>query len=167
MPDSNASVIAAVKENTKVTKALVKRVDTLADRSTLSEFITRRTRMLTLWLVGVVGFTSLLGFGFAYLLWDKSQTNSENAVQQCENANETRKFNTAMWDYILGHELGDTSSSQAPDEIVMSEQILPRIHYANRPRDCGNLDRKYPMPEIPDPPGGKVRIIGGKAVLVP
>lgn len=163
----NDAVIAAIEKNTATTKQLTERVETLAERSGVSEVITRRTRIQTFWIAGLVGAFFLLSCVFGWYMWRKAEENHANAYTQCVNNNESRKFQIDMWDYILGHELGDTSKAQAPDEIVMSEEILPKIHYGYRPRDCDHLEKKYDMPEIPNPPGGKVRIIGGKAILDP
>lgn len=122
--------------------------------------VIKRLRLLTL---GLVLALTLGGAGIAVPVYQ----NHHNAYIQCLNANESRAFNKGLWDFILGHELGDLSASQAPDEIVMSQRILPLIHWANRPRDCDNLDKKYDVPKVPDPPGGHVVIKDGKAVLVP
>lgn len=160
---NNDDVIEALNRNTKSNEGLGGRIDTLATAVDKDRLLADRTRMLTF---AVIGLTSAMGFGFAWVLYDRGADNRHNAYVQCVNANESRQFNKGMWDYILGHELGDRSEHQAPDELLMSETILPMIHYANRPRDCDHLDRKYDMPEVPDPPGGHVVIRDGRAILI-
>lgn len=139
-------------DETRRLKEAIKGVDErLAKNLHLSKETARLSeanRNLTHWALGLAALclVSIAGTGYVVL------ENRENDKVQCMNANESRKAQIAVWDYVLGYELADGSEAQAPAETEMSKTILPYMHKIWAQRDCDNLDKQYILPDPPTPP---------------
>ena len=134
-----------LQDATKATWALVREVRTFNQRFTALNTLNRRTRN-TMWaLVGIIAIMAVFG-------GHQLHSNHRAQVVGCQNANEMRAAQLAVWDFVLGYELADGSDSQAPAETEMSKIILPYMHEIWKQRDCNDLDRPYPLPDPPTPP---------------
>jgi hypothetical protein len=128
------------------TQGLRKEVRDLRVELHNSKGVVRRLRILTVLIILIFGL-------FGLYVVTKADDNHDNAVVQCENANESREFQYRAWLFVLGQELTDTGSQQNNVEAEMAERILPIMKKGWRPRDCDNLDTPYEI-EMPPTPSG-------------
>jgi hypothetical protein len=135
---------------TEATAALIASVDRLSDRMvTLVERLdvsarqAARTRLLSwaLSLVVVIGVT--LGGWQWVTLSNLTKDNASNATRACENANQDRSANMALWEFIL------SANDAEPDEVAVRDALREWTRTLYAPHDCTDLDRVY---EIPAPP---------------
>lgn len=84
---------------------------------------------------------------------DRIADNEDNAVTNCENANETRKANRTLWNFVL--DLSQSGNSDATaQEVAYLEQFRAWIGKVYQERDCTDLGREYPLPPPPTLPAG-------------
>lgn len=79
------------------------------------------------------------------------QAVTDAQVKNCQNANETRKGQASLWDFII-----DTSIKSNPDapEIVTKfyDDLRVYVHDLFAQRDCSDLTKTYDQPKAPDIP---------------
>lgn len=121
-------------------EALTKNVTIAAQQNEILRKQTVRTR----WLTWTVALILMVGGAFGYRLYD---TLTDNAIQSCENANQSRTATLSLWTFIL------EVSAQNPDQTPAERQLLVDLGewigvlYAQR--DCTDLSREYPIPPPP------------------
>lgn len=144
MPTSDPRQLARVAED------LVTRVDGLSHHLDLSQRQVRRMRVLT-WLTAALAVLAVLGAVVSAYLWaqvnDVVEQNEANAVQACRNANDSRAASAGLWGFVIDVSLAD--GGESPQEQRLLEQLRTYVNEVYEPRDCSELDRKYP---VPDPP---------------
>lgn len=114
--------------------------------------LARRPVILNICLAIVVGLTV-----WASVVSQISSNRSNDAIDQvqrsdrvsCANANETRKANRALWDFIFEVSISNQKVEPPPRQAKFQDRLLKWIHKIYRKHDCSDLDKKYP---IPDPP---------------
>lgn len=74
-----------------------------------------------------------------------------NAVTSCENANETRKANRALWGFVIDLSLAGNKDA-TPQEIAYLGQVREWVNKVYQDRDCGDLSKSYPLPPPPSIP---------------
>lgn len=81
-------------------------------------------------------------------LWIQNAEINSNQVTNCQNANETRGGQRALWDFIV-----DVSVQSNPDATPAVQQFYTDlqvyIHDLFANRDCSNLDKEYVLPDPP------------------
>lgn len=79
------------------------------------------------------------------------QRNTEDAVTQCENGNESREAARALWNFVA-----DLSVAGHPDPSPEQQRFVVEFRdYVNKvyqPHDCDDLSKKYPLPTPPKIP---------------
>lgn len=69
-------------------------------------------------------------------------------VVTCQNANEARRANRDLWDFVIALSLANPQNS-SPKSIRYLNDIQTWIDKIYRPHDCNDLTRKYPIPKPP------------------
>jgi len=142
MPDRDVPVtplLEAMEVLSKHVADLVEKLDIGA--ATASEL--KRQSWWTRFLLGIVTITVVFGVvagGYAI------KSSHDEAKRNCQNANESRDANLALWTYVLTVAEGNAQGKEAKARItaIMDwTQILYKDH------DCSNLDKRY---KIPPPP---------------
>lgn len=137
---------------------LIGRVGKLAAKLELSERqaeitgeLAERNARTNRWLTGAIGLlvAVVIGAGFVVAeLRDLAQDNRAAATTGCENANESRAAQRALWDYII--DVSVQSNPEAPDVVTeFYVDLRTYVHAVFGDRDCADLNQKY---ELPDPP---------------
>lgn len=73
---------------------------------------------------------------------------STSAVVSCQNANETREANLALWNFVI--DLSVAGQKKTDEKTIKYLQdIRAWVGKVYQDHDCNDLDKKYP---IPDPP---------------
>lgn len=160
MTDSPQSEHPAPTTLLEATNLLSDRVLHLTERLDISDRIARLTRVLSIG--GLVALVVFAAFGFvqfrrvtdsldrAQVALEQAQRaidgNSANAIQSCQNANETRAANLQLWNTILSYIRA--SSDPATDEKLGELQAWIAVLY--QPHDCDDLSREYKIPDPPD-----------------
>lgn len=150
-----------VRELTKATRDLGLEVHDLGDKIRLSEKALKQQRA---WIrvQAVCGVLLLCGFLW---LWNVAATANHatdavqtNAVKSCQNANQSRKGTLRLWLGIIDAPRPAGAPSRTPEQQKQTADLREFIEQLFQPRDCQNLDRDYPLPELPDslkPKGAK------------
>lgn len=136
------------EETHRLSVANEERTTETQELAKVNKKLVRSNRRLVKWAIGLSVVCLLCAIGTGAL----AVSNWRNAKVQCLNANESRKAQLAVWDFVLGWELADSSEAQAPAETEMSRIILPYMHKIWAQRDCDNLDKEYDLPPAPTPP---------------
>lgn len=118
---------------------LSRNVVTLTSELRVSAKVATRAR-LAAWLaiVAVVVVTLVGGYLFYSLHTD--------AVTQCENANDSRASNLALWNFLLDE---TTKPNPTPAEQANTEKIRAYVTALFASHNCTDLGRKYPLPNQP------------------
>lgn len=119
-------------------------VVTLTDRLSVSDAVTRRSRLLTFSVVILLTLGLMTG---AYFQWQLSRAvsgNQTNAEQSCRNANDSRAASLSLWTTVLGY-VQDANPEPNPDLVSLQSWIS--VLY--RPHDCDDLGRVYKIPPAP------------------
>lgn len=141
-PDEEAELLGA-------TRVLGRRIGVLSDHLQVSQKQARRTRLLT-WVTMILTVISLVGVAVTTVLYQRVQdsidANQHTQVVSCQNANESRSANLALWNFVL-----DISSAQQvpASRKQQLEEIRTWINQLFAPRDCNDLTRKYKIPAPP------------------
>ena len=149
MAETDSGISALLAE----TRRLSGQVERLGDRLTVSQTQVQRTKGLTRWVL-LLAMISLIGvFATGILLFqvrDAVDTNEQNAITTCKNANETRKANAVLWNFVL--DVSEKNNTGDETTTAYLEAIRGWVNELYAPRDCNNLDKEYPIPEPPSPP---------------
>lgn len=136
----------------KVTETLSEKVQRLIDTVTIS---TRQLLFLKIGGVVLAGVIALMLLGGVWL-WtvaqdakEATEANERTAVVNCQNANESRRAQVVLWDFILAASGRDDEEPRTAEEEQFREEFRDWIHALYAERDCQNLDKKY---KLPDPP---------------
>lgn len=125
---------------------LSQHVVALTERIDVSQ---RQTRTLK-WLVGVVILATIVGGGIlGYLLYkvhDNVQTNQHNAVLACQNANDSRQANLALWTFILDEQ---ATKHHTPQQEQLTNEFRQWIGALYATHDCSDLGKTYTIPPPP------------------
>jgi hypothetical protein len=130
---------------------LTDRVETLTDRLNVSQrqtkAIDRQQRLiLFLFVAGLMLAGAFILFGA--IQWgrvtDTVEATQGNAVQGCENANETRAGQRLLWKTLFG-----LSQPAGPEEAKRMKALQDWIDALFAERDCTDLGREYPLPTPP------------------
>jgi hypothetical protein len=68
-------------------------------------------------------------------------------VLACENANDQRSANLALWEFLL-----TSSEQQHPENTAQTEAFRSWVHVLYRAHDCTDLSKTYTIPPPPDLP---------------
>lgn len=120
------------------------RTKRLTDRVDVTDRVSKQSRLISI--IGVVAVLAFIVFGAMLFLrvGRAIDGNNANAVQSCENANETRDANRALWAYALS-----LQEPQTPREARLVDQFGSWVKVLYQRHDCDHLDKVY---EIPPPP---------------
>lgn len=161
LPPVSADVAAMLDINNTLVQ-LNSRLVTLSAEITLGKAQRRRLfrAMIGLTLVAVLAVTAA---GFAWHAGKKAQeagkkaqdasdkvaaqvkANQKNAVQTCQNSNESRDAIAGVWVFFLGA-LGDGASEKDLTNIARFQDYINKVY---QPRDCADLSKVYPKPTPP------------------
>lgn len=125
---------------------LTDHVKALTEVSTINAKAVGRLRLLTLSMISLV---LLGGTVMGYLIFQTHQnvqSNTKNAVQACENANNQRSANLALWNFLLD---ASERKNDSPAQTAQLEQIRTYVTTLFSAHDCNNLGHHY---VVPDPP---------------
>lgn len=91
-------------------------------------------------------------FSAATFALQQGQSNVQAAqaagqVQTCENANESRAAQLALWNFIFDL---PPDEEPTPQEKAALADIRAWLEQLFAPRDCSDLDREYEIPPPPD-----------------
>jgi hypothetical protein len=137
-PTGEHSAVDPVEALLYATNRLSDNVEALSENLTVQYKQSRRLRRVAVAVLGVV--VLVLGIG-----WYAVSANSKTLVQACENANETRAANMALWTTVLG-----SVQKSSPDPNKWVDELLDWIAVLYQPHDCDHLDRVYDVPPPPD-----------------
>lgn len=144
MTQSNNDLLEATKE-------LKQEVHDLSGRLSAKEILHKRTRMLTLLAIAIASLC-LIGLGISgYLIHENVQNagvNLQNAKINCENANSSREANRKIWTLVVNASANDPN--RTPQDIQNAQAFQHYINVLYQPRDCNDLDRRYPVPDPPE-----------------
>lgn len=135
-------------EQLQATKDLLTEVRDLREAIEVSE-----GKLFTIKVImGFMAVVVLTVIIFGWQAWEASneaETASDKAAKAvtttCNNANETRKNQRILWDFVI-----NISDDGGPKEQVALAKIQTWIHDLFAERDCSNPTRKYNVPEPPD-----------------
>ena len=134
------------------TRQLVRQVETLDRHLRVHEGQARRTRFLTI-VASILAVLSLAGATMSVSLYrqvhEAEQANQHNAVTGCENANESRKANLALWEFVLSASAAN-NPNPTPREKKLRKNFQSWVENLFAAHDCSDLSRQYPVP--PPPP---------------
>lgn len=105
-----------------------------------------RSGRLRTWLLAAVVLVLLV---LSVQVYRTAEANNDNAVTNCQNANESRASTLLLWNFFIDASEANPSN-QAPDQQVAVERIRSWIAQLYAPRDCSQLDKQYKVP--PPPP---------------
>lgn len=109
-----------------------------------------RQMRLTRILVGIVGLLLVLvtvGGVWNFIRVNHAlYTEHTDAVQACQNANDTRSANLALWQYVLRI----SPAAQDPANKDKMDQFAQWISVLYAPHDCNDLGKVYEIPAPPD-----------------
>lgn len=97
------------------------------------------------WALAVVVLVMLV---LSVQVYRTADANGANAVTNCQNANESRAATLLLWNFVI--DASEANPGNRPDQQVQVERIRSWIAQLYAPRDCSQLDKKYPIP--PPPP---------------
>lgn len=72
------------------------------------------------------------------------------AVKSCQNTNEARKGTLRLWLGIINAPRPQGSPTRTEAQEQQIADLRQFVEQLFQPRDCHNLDRTYPLPELPD-----------------
>jgi hypothetical protein len=149
MSEKDELAIAAAALTAKV-EALSDHVKVTALEAERIERQARRTRYLS-WVVAALVAVSLAGVVMTFVLLSKvqdtSESNEDNAVTACENANMSRKANLTLWTFVL--DASATNPDRTPQQVALADALREWLGKLYAPHDCGDLGREYPLPPPP------------------
>lgn len=118
---------------------LSRNVVTLTSELRISAKIATRARLAARLAIGAVIAVALIsGFLFYNL--------HNDAVTQCENANDSRASNLALWNFLLDE---TTKPNPTPAEQATTEKIRTYVTALFAEHNCADLGHKYPLPDPP------------------
>lgn len=99
--------------------------------------------------------TLLVAFSAVGWSWQNTRASNaqqqENAVTNCENANESREAARTLWGYVV--DLSEANNTDAtPEEAAYLDEFRAWINKVYAQRDCSDLSKKYPLPPPPSIP---------------
>jgi hypothetical protein len=122
-------------------------VQKMREEFTKSKALVRRLKILTYVLIGFV----ILFIGFVGYYYDRHQdvvqANSHTLYVNCVNANESRDANRAINQFWLT--LWVQGVELTPRQLQWTQDFGKYIDDVYKPRDCHNLQKRYPLPEPP------------------
>lgn len=148
---TNQEMIDITKELIASNKDLKKEIEDLSGRLSAKEILNRRTRMLTFASIGLAAlcFIGMCASGYLVLANFKNiEINNQNAKINCENANSTREANRKIWTLVV--QAANNNPQRTPKDIKNTEAFQDYINKLYMPRDCNDLDRRYPVPDPPE-----------------
>lgn len=77
-----------------------------------------------------------------------SDDNKDNAIINCQNANQSRAGNLSLWNFILDKS-AEANPNQTPEQRQVAMDLRDWVAKLYAQRDCSDLSRKY---ELPPPP---------------
>jgi hypothetical protein len=73
------------------------------------------------------------------------QSNANNAVTSCENANESRQASRTLWYFVVNL----AAKSAPPERVAYLGEVREWIGEVYKSHDCSDLSRSYPLPPPP------------------
>lgn len=129
------------------TNRLAKKVNDLAGQISVAEDQARRQRHTTR-LVAVVVVVLIGALGYTYSL---ARDLKQNAVANCENANQGRLGAESLWLAIIDAPGPDGKPVKRPAAVqAQVDDLRAFVEGTYRQHDCSNLGKKYDLPEKPD-----------------
>lgn len=140
-----------LEDNLTATKDLTKEVHDLSGRFSAKEILHNRTRRLG-YIAIFISLVAIVGLILSgYLIYQNSQNAQVvalNARINCENANDSRAANKKIWTLVV--ESSKSDPNRTPRDVENSEAFQRYINKLYEPRDCNDLDRRYPIPDPPE-----------------
>jgi len=127
--------------------SLSRNVVTLTQKLDVASRIAKQNRLLTGALALIVVVITVFGGWQWHRVSEAVQLNQANAVQQCENANDSRAANHVLWDFVLRLSAADEVPTE--EEAANLKALRKWIGQLYAPHDCDNLSEVYPIPPPP------------------
>ena len=149
-----------VRELTAATNTLAAEVHALTDRLRKSEKENAKQAEILKdqrrWIkVQAVSIAAILAGGF--WLWNVAAdaNNAADAVQtssvkNCQNANQSRKGTLRLWLGIIDAPRPAGSPARTEEQLQQVADLRQFVRELYQERDCEDLNRTYPLPELPD-----------------
>lgn len=137
-----------------ISRDLTESVKELRLKLTITDDATRRQQR---WIVATWALTALVlaGLIFTWSLYQQIQdavdVNEANAVTSCQNANESRVGARRLWLGIIDAPGPDGKPVERPPAVqAQVNDLRSFVEELYQQRDCSDLGREYPLPELPD-----------------
>lgn len=145
------ALLEATHELAEKVRGLGEHLSVSQDQANRTERQAKRSKYLTKW-VAVLAAISLIGvIGTVIALaqvQDAVDSNKVNSVVNCENANQSRSANLALWTFILEASAAQ-NTERTPEQIELIEKIRVWVAQLYAPHDCSDLSKTYDLPPPP------------------
>lgn len=139
-PPEPTDLLSATIRLTHRVEDLTKKVDVAQRQNEILAKQQSRTRIIMIVGFAVILLATLVG-------WNLFGRVNDNAIQGCENANESRAASLALWTTVL--DLSKQSAQTAGRPTDQIDSLAAWVGEVYQPHDCTDLGREYPIPPPP------------------